>query len=62
VANDGTLFIADGANNRVWKFANGRRSVYAGTGERGFSGDGGAAEAAKLYWPIGLALDRHGNL
>lgn len=62
VAKDGTLYIADRAHNRVWKFAGGRKSVFAGTGERGFSGDGGAAEAAKLYWPIGLALDLQGNL
>jgi DNA-binding CsgD family transcriptional regulator/sugar lactone lactonase YvrE len=62
VANDGTLFVADRANNRVWKFANGSKSVYAGTGKPGFSGEGGAASAAMLYWPIGLALDPQGNL
>lgn len=62
VAKDGTLFIADGARHRVWKFASGNMSVFAGTGERGFSGNGGAASAAKLDSPIGLALDEQGNL
>ena len=62
VADDGTLYIADRLDNRVWKFANGRKSLYAGTGEAGFSGEGGAAEGAKLDWPTGLALDNRGNL
>jgi DNA-binding CsgD family transcriptional regulator/sugar lactone lactonase YvrE len=58
----GTLYIADRANNRVWKFAEGRLSKFAGTGVAGFSGDGGAAETAQLDWPIGLALDAKGNV
>jgi sugar lactone lactonase YvrE len=62
VANDGTLYIADRLDNRVWKFANGLKSLYVGTGKSGFSGDGGAASAAMLNWPIGLALDEQGNL
>ena len=62
VADDGTLYIADRLGNRVWKIANGRKSVYAGTGVGHFSGEGGAAEGAELYWPTGLALDTQGNL
>jgi hypothetical protein len=34
----------------------------AGTGTRGFSGDGGPATAAKLYAPRGPVLDGAGNL
>ena len=34
----------------------------AGTGEAGYSGDGGSATAAKLDAPWGLALDEQGNL
>ena len=34
----------------------------AGTGAAGFSGDGGPAAAARLYAPLGLALDGTGNL
>jgi Response regulator containing a CheY-like receiver domain and an HTH DNA-binding domain len=62
VADDGTLYIADRAHNRVWRFANGQKTLYAGTGVADFSGEGGAAQSAALWWPMGLALDRHGNL
>ena len=63
VAADGTLFVADRAENRVWKRApNHQLSLYAGTGQAGFSGDRGAATGAQLDWPIGLALDQEGNL
>ena len=62
VASDGTLYIADRHANRIWKFANGLKTLYAGTGAEGFSGEGGAALGAKLDWPTGLALDKQGNL
>lgn len=61
VAKDGTLYIADRAGNRVWKYANKMLTPYAGTGEVG-AGDGGAAQSARLAWPIGLALDAQNNL
>lgn len=62
VADDGTLYISDRLGSRIWKFANGRKTPYAGTGVGGFSGEGGAAVDAKLDWPTGLALDKQGNL
>jgi DNA-binding CsgD family transcriptional regulator/sugar lactone lactonase YvrE len=62
IARDGTLYIADRAHNLVWRFANGEKSIYAGTGDGAFSGDGGAARSAMLNWPTGLALDQGGNL
>lgn len=63
VAKDGTLYIADRAENRVWRWApGGEPSVYAGTGQAGFSGDGGAATGAQLHWPIGLAIHQQGDL
>jgi sugar lactone lactonase YvrE len=63
VADDGTLYIADRLGNRVWKFANGLKTPYAGVGGGGkVSGEGGAALDASLNWPTGLALDRQGNL
>jgi DNA-binding CsgD family transcriptional regulator/sugar lactone lactonase YvrE len=62
VASDGTLYIADRLANRIWKIANGLKTLYAGTGAEGFSGEGGAALGAKLDWPTGLALDKQGNL
>ena len=37
-------------------------SAFAGTGEKGFAGDGGPATAAKLDQPFDVAFDRAGNL
>jgi DNA-binding CsgD family transcriptional regulator/sugar lactone lactonase YvrE len=62
IGKDGSLYIADRAANRVWKYANGEKSPYAGTGEPGIVGDHGAATSARLNWPIGLAIDPRGNL
>ncbi|HEY4675858.1 MAG TPA: NHL repeat-containing protein, partial [Candidatus Angelobacter sp.] len=60
----GDLFIADSYNNRVRRVdhATGLISTVAGTGERGFSGDGGLATSANLHFPEGIALDSQGNL
>jgi DNA-binding CsgD family transcriptional regulator/sugar lactone lactonase YvrE len=58
VGNDGTLYIADRAGNRVLRYSTDRRlSVFAGTGEAGDSGDGAAATDAKLHSPVGVAVD-----
>jgi gliding motility-associated-like protein len=65
VATDkwGNLYIADRDNNviRVVNSA-GIISNFAGSGAMGFSGDGGPASAAKLYFPDGIAFDNAGNL
>ena len=37
-------------------------TTFAGTGEYGFSGDGGPATKARLYSPSAVAVDREGNL
>jgi sugar lactone lactonase YvrE len=37
-------------------------SIVAGTGNAGYSGDGGPATAAQLSYPQGIALDCNGNL
>lgn len=64
VATDGTLYIADRAENKVWKLGPGSKTktLYAGTGEAGVSGDLGPATSARLDWPTGLALGQHGDL
>jgi uncharacterized protein (TIGR03437 family) len=65
VATDdqGNIYFADGWNHRVRKLTPaGTISTVAGTGEQGYSGDGGAAVAAKLSFPRRLALDSQGNL
>ena len=41
---------------------NGIITTVAGNGSAGYSGDGGAATNAALYYPYGLALDASGNL
>jgi sugar lactone lactonase YvrE len=37
-------------------------STFAGNGTQGYSGDGGPANVAQLYWPKGIALDSADNL
>jgi len=60
---EGALYISDMLNNRVRRITpDGRISSYAGTGQRGFSGDGGPALEAQLDFPDALAFDKSGNL
>ena len=59
----GNLYIADTLNSRVRKVAgDGTISTVAGNGNIGFSGDNGAATAAQLNLPSGVAVDKAGNL
>ena len=61
----GDVYISDSWNNRVRKVSasTGLISTYAGTGDSlTYSGDGGAATAAKLWIPWGITLDPCGNL
>jgi uncharacterized protein (TIGR03437 family) len=63
VAPDGTLYIAEYGNNRIRKVApNGIITTFAGTGTAGFTGDGGAATAARIYAPHSMVMDTAGNL
>jgi DNA-binding beta-propeller fold protein YncE len=59
----GNLYIADTAANVVRKVtSSGAVTLVAGNGEPGFSGDGGAAGAASLNGPEGVAVDQAGNV
>lgn len=60
----GTLFISDFKGSRVRRLdrATGILTTVAGNGWDEFSGDGGAATAAGLNLPVGLALDSFGNI
>ena len=59
----GNLFIADRFNSRIRKVnPNGIITTVAGKGSQGYSGDGGAATNARLYYPAGVAVDASGNL
>lgn len=60
---DGDLYIADTRNHRV-RVVDARTCLIrtiAGTGEQGYSGDGGQAAAAVLSRPHAAALDTAGN-
>ncbi len=60
----GNLYIADRNNNRIRKVdANtGIISTLAGTGNTGYSGNGGAATNADINFPKGLSVDKAGNV
>ncbi|OKQ00036.1 S-layer homology domain-containing protein [Paenibacillus sp. P46E] len=63
IDSSGNLFIADRDNQRIRKVdASGKISTFAGTGDKGNSGDGGLATAAQLSGPRGVAVDSSGNL
>ncbi len=58
----GNLFIADTGNDRIRKVTpSGIITTFAGSGLRGFSGDGGAATGAWLSEPSDVAVDAAGN-
>ncbi len=59
----GNIYIADTVNRRIRKVdAAGMITTVAGTGTRGYGGDGGRAAAAHLDTPYGVATDRSGNI
>jgi len=59
----GNMYIADASNSRIRKVdKNGVITTFAGTGAFAISGDGGAATAAALNRPYGVATDQAGNL
>ena len=59
----GNIYITDTGNQRVRRVdASGTITAVAGTGEVGYSGDGGPAVEARLDCPEGIAVDGAGNL
>jgi sugar lactone lactonase YvrE len=58
------VYIADTNSGVVRKVAaaTGIITTIAGTGVAGFSGDGGPASSAELFYPTGVAVDGFGNL
>lgn len=59
----GNLYLADDHRDKIRRVnAKGMIDTFAGTGEKGFSGDGGPAEEAQLWQPDGMTLDSAGNL
>ena len=64
VDRSGNIFIADLGNERIREVlaATGTIRTVAGNGRMGFSGDGGPAASATLSFPIGVFVDRSGNV
>jgi hypothetical protein len=62
VDNEGDIFVADAGNHRVRKIVpTGVITTFAGTGEAGYTGDGGAAASARIS-PTGVAVDGKGDV
>lgn len=60
---DGNLYIADTNNVRIRKVAkDGTITTVAGNGAIGYSGDGGLATSASLFYPMDVAVDKAGNI
>jgi hypothetical protein len=64
IAKDQQMYVADTLNHRVQKIdlKSGEIFTIAGTGQPGFSGDGGPATKAHLRFPYNLALGPDGSL
>jgi sugar lactone lactonase YvrE len=64
VGSDGSVYILEREGNtlRVIRPEDGTISTLAGTGAKGYSGDGGPAKAATFNGPKELAVDHAGNV
>ena len=59
----GQLYICNFGNHCVRKVSKDRSiSTIAGTGKKGFSGDGGPAANAELFQPCGVAVDKRSRV
>lgn len=61
---DGALYICETTNHVVRRLdeQTGRLSTVAGTGQKGYAGDGGPATKAKLNEPYEIRFDAEGNM
>lgn len=60
---DSSVYLEDSYAHRVRRVApDGTIYAFAGTGEKGFSGDGGPAVQAQLYYPRGVAVGADGSV
>lgn len=61
---DGALYVCEVGSHRVRRIdlASGQATTVAGTGQKGYSGDGGPATKAQLNEPYEVRFDRAGNI
>ncbi len=59
---EGRMFLALREGNAIYCVENGKFRHVAGTGEKGYSGDGGDARKAKLAGPKGISCARDGSI
>jgi len=67
IGNTGSYYLALREGNAIYRVGvedpkGGKLYRFAGTGEKGFSGDGGAAKDARMSGPKGIALAPDGSL
>eukprot|EP00798_Chlamydomonas_sp_ICE-L_P008627 gene8627-34072_t len=63
IDTSGNLYVCDTRNHRIMKVAiNGDVSVVAGSGTKGYAGDGGNATAAALNFPYDVIITQSGDL
>jgi DNA-binding beta-propeller fold protein YncE len=62
--SDGNLYFSDTFNHRIRRVdaRTGNIATCAGSGEAGYSGDGGPATQARFNEPYGIAVDKAGNV
>lgn len=63
IGPDGTVYLADTWNNRIRTYdpKSGKVAAFAGTGEKGYAGDGGPALKAKFGGIYSVAFDAAGK-
>jgi DNA-binding beta-propeller fold protein YncE len=64
IGPDGTLYVTEVRNHRMRRIdlTTGKITTVAGSGQRGYSGDGGPAIEAELNEPYEVRFDREGNM
>lgn len=61
LVHGGAVYVADTFGHAVRRYADGKLQPFAGTGEKGYAGDGGTAREAKFDEAYSIALSRDGR-